>query len=144
VVSRRYNTVNLLRTIEEILGFGPLGLNDAVQPPMTAVFSVRRKQWTYEAIVPAVLRSTELPLPAEKKSTTAAPAFPQHDAEYWAEQTRGFDFSVEDRLDSARFNVILWNGLKDNNKPYPAERDGRNLRKNRAIVLRDPKKSKNR
>jgi hypothetical protein len=68
---------------------------------------------------------------------------PRHDAAYWSEQTKGFDFSVEDRVDSAKFNLILWNGLKDGSEPYPAERDGRDLRKNRATVLRDSKQKKN-
>jgi hypothetical protein len=142
VVSRRYSTVNVLRTIEEILGMKPLGLNDAVQPPMTEVFSVRQKSWTYEAAVPAVLRTTQLPLPAEKKSSVLPLVVPRHDAAYWAEQTKDFDFSVEDRVDPAKFNLILWNGLKDGGEPYPAERNGRDLRKNRAAVLRDSKPQK--
>src|SRR5260221_7555559 len=43
VVSRRFNTVSMLRTIEEVLGIKPLGLYDAVQPPMTEVFSAQQK-----------------------------------------------------------------------------------------------------
>ncbi len=144
VISRRYNTVNVLRTIEEILGTKPLGLNDAVQPPMTEVFSIQQKSWTYKAAVPAVLRTTQLPLPSAKKSSALPLVLPQHDAAYWAEQTKDLDFNVEDRVDSAKFNLILWNGLKDGGEPYPEERNGRDLRKNRAAVLRDsqPQKSK--
>jgi DNA-binding beta-propeller fold protein YncE len=139
LVTQRYNTVNLLRTIEEVLGIKPLGLNDAVQPPMTEVFSRRQKKWTYHAAVPAVLRTTKLPLPADKKSATLAPMAPRHDAAYWAEQTEGFDFSVEDKLDSAKFNLILWNGMKGLMQAYPTERDGRDLRKNRPALLRGSK-----
>src|SRR5262249_28990546 len=38
VVSPRYNTVSMLRTIEAVLGIQPMGLNDAVQQPMSEVF----------------------------------------------------------------------------------------------------------
>lgn len=66
----------------------------------------------------------------------------QYDAAYWAEQTKGFDFSTGDGLDSAAFNLILWNGLKDNSEPNPEELRGRDLRKNRRARLGNAKKSK--
>jgi YVTN family beta-propeller protein len=135
VVSRRYNTVSMLRTIEEILGIGRLGLFDALQPPMTAVFSTQQSDWSYSARVPAVLRTTQLPLPPA--SAQEKPAEPRRDFAYWFENTRGFDFSREDRLDSARFNLVLWNGLKGEDQPYPSDRDGRDLRRDRQRLLRD-------
>jgi DNA-binding beta-propeller fold protein YncE len=143
VISKRFNTVTLLRTMEEILGIKPLGLNDALQPPMAQVFSTKQTAWNYTARVPAVLRSTKLPLPAPVAKAVARNAgpFPAHDAAYWAEQTNGFDFSSEDKLDSDRFNQVLWNGLKGSEQPYPAERDGRDLRKHRSAILRDHKKN---
>ncbi len=144
VVSRYFTTVSLLRTIEEILGMKPLGLNDAFDEPMAEVFSTQQKSWTYQATVPAVLHTTQLPLPApeQKSSALSTWAVPRHDAAYWAAQTRGFDFSVEDKLDTERFNQILWNGLKDQDA-YPSERDGSDLRKNRPALLRNYNKSNN-
>ena len=50
--------------MEEVLGIKPLGLNDALQPPMSEVFSMKQATWNYKARVPAILRSTKLPLPA--------------------------------------------------------------------------------
>ena len=50
--------------MEEVLGIKPLGLNDALQPPMAEVFSTQQATWTYKARVPAILRTTKLPLPA--------------------------------------------------------------------------------
>jgi hypothetical protein len=44
---------------------------------------------------------------------------PKHDAAYWANATRGFDFSDADRVPPARFNEVLWHGLMAS-KPYPA------------------------
>jgi YVTN family beta-propeller protein len=145
LVSRRFNTVTFLRTIEEILGLQPLGLNDALQPPMAEIFSPHPSAWTYRAKVPAVLRTTKLPLPAagagERPADVATPA---HDAAYWTGVTRGFDFSQEDKLDSESFNLVLWNGLRQDGAPYPMERTGVDLRKGRAALLRDRKKSKDR
>jgi len=82
---------------------------------------------TYTAKAPAVLRSTQLPLPP---SADAAMVLPAHDSEYWAQQTAGFDFSGEDKLDAEQFNRVLWTGLMGG-KPYPEERDGQDLRKRR-------------
>jgi hypothetical protein len=68
VVSTRYSTVNMLRTIEDLLGIQPLGLNDGLQRPMSDVFTRELKTWNYTPIIPEVLRSTKLPLP---RPTTA-------------------------------------------------------------------------
>lgn len=144
VVSTHYTTVSMLRTIEDVLGMGPMGINDAVVEPMADVFTTELKPWTYTAIVPEVLRTTKLPVPGNTSSssgassgTEASPgaALPRHDAAYWAAKTRGFDFSVEDKIDSAKFNRILWQGLVGKEVPYPTVRDGRDLRRNRDQLL---------
>jgi DNA-binding beta-propeller fold protein YncE len=62
VVSTRYTTVNVVKTIEAILGIGPIGLNDAVAAPMSEVFDRAADRWSYEATVPEILRTTQLPL----------------------------------------------------------------------------------
>jgi hypothetical protein len=142
VVSNHYTTVSMLRTIEEVLGLQPMGLNDALQPPMTDVFSQQKSNWTYTARVPDVLRSTKLPLaPAATQSGAAATVTaPVRDARYWAEKTRGFDFSVEDKIDSAAFNLVLWEGLKGGKTSYPAERDGIDRSKHRGEFLKEQRK----
>jgi DNA-binding beta-propeller fold protein YncE len=137
VVSERYNTVSILRTIEDVLGLQPLGLYDALQQPMAEVFSTEQAAWTYSARVPAILRTTQLPIPAASPEEKKSQVRPGHDRSYWAEKTRGFDFSAEDKLDSAQFNLVLWNGLKGEDQPYPTERDGRDLSKNRKRLLRE-------
>jgi DNA-binding beta-propeller fold protein YncE len=141
LVSERYSTVNMLRTMEEILGMEPLGLNDSAAEPMTAVFDRNTDAWDYQAIVPAVLRSTRLPLPpatAERATSgeTLADVGPRHDASYWSAKTEGMDFSVEDRVDTARFNRILWSGLMGDGVPFPDNPKPRNLRQHRARLLR--------
>ena len=142
LVSKRFNTVTLLRTMEEVLGIKPLGLNDALQPPMSEVFSTHQATWNYHAQVPEILHTTKLPLPAAKAEYRPV-VEPSHDAAYWAGKTKGFDFSAEDKLDSESFNMVLWKGLKGESQPYPSDRDGRDLSKNREEMLRDLRKSKN-
>jgi DNA-binding beta-propeller fold protein YncE len=119
VVPERYTTVSMIRTIEEILGLEPLNLHDAHVRPMAAAFDLNNAKWSYRARVPAILRTTALPLP--KASRNAAVLRPAHDAAYWAAKTKGFDFTAEDRLDTGLYNRILWEGLKGK-RPYPVRR----------------------
>jgi DNA-binding beta-propeller fold protein YncE len=142
LISKRFNTVTLLRTMEEVLGIKPLGLNDALQPPMSAVFSTRQATWDYKARVPAILRTTQLPLPAETAEGRPGTVEPSHDASYWASKTKDFDFSAEDKLDSESFNMVLWKGLKGESQPYPSDRDGRDLSKHREELRRDLRKTR--
>ena len=137
VISHRYATVNMVRTIEEVLGMGPMGLNDALAEPMADVFDIAHADWTYDARVPAALRTTALPLPPRTAAEAAAVAgclVRSRSAAYWAAVMAGQNFAEEDRLDTARFNLALWRGLKGQT-PYPAARDGRNLRAGRRGLL---------
>src|SRR5260370_34745695 len=72
VISRPFNTVSMVRTIEELLGLEPMGLTDGLARPMADAFEARSRPrpWTYKAIVPAVLRRTDIPLPPAPPSTT--------------------------------------------------------------------------
>jgi len=134
VVSKRYTTVNMIKTIEAVLGFGPLGLNDALAAPMADVFDPAKPDWTFTAQVPAVLRTTQLPLPPPTSAEAACPGAPPRSSDYWAQAMAGQDFSQEDHLDTVRFNRALWRGLRGD-APYPTRRDGRDLREGRAALL---------
>ncbi|HEU5411018.1 MAG TPA: bifunctional YncE family protein/alkaline phosphatase family protein [Candidatus Acidoferrales bacterium] len=140
VISAHYTTVSVLRTIEDILGMKPMGINDAVAEPMADVFTTEYKPWTYTTAVPQILCSTQLPVCKTQNGATSGAtgvyAKPRHDAAYWAAKTKGMDFTVEDKIDSAKFNRIIWQGLMGNDAPYPAERSGRDLRENRAELLK--------
>lgn len=141
VVSGHYTTVNTLRTIEDILGMKPMGINDGVAEPMADMFTTEYKPWTYTAAVPQILCSTQLPVckarSGASSGATGAYAKPRHDAAYWAAKTKGMNFSVEDKIDSAKFNRIIWRGLMGEDAPYPAERSGRDLREHRTTLLRE-------
>lgn len=126
VVPQRYTTVNMLRTIEDILGIEPMSINDAYQRPMSAVFDLKQKNWSFTAVPSALLRETKLPLPEAAAAPPHAALTPAHDAAWWSAKTAGYNWSTEDRLDSAVFNRVLWEGLAPG-KPYPAARSGKDL-----------------
>ncbi len=148
VISERYTTVNVLRTIEDVLGLPTLGLNDGMADPMGAVFDLDQTSWTFEPHVPEVLRTTDLPLPPESPESpesdatnaTNCQARPARSAAYWQEAMKGQDFSEEDRLDTVRFNKALWQGLKGNT-PLPTDHRGEDLSRNRAERLAEFRKT---
>ncbi len=109
VVSTPYTTVDLLHTIESILKLEPGNLNLARARLMTDVFDPSATRWSYDAVVPAALRATSLPLPP---ATAATALPPMRSSAYWQEVMAGQDFRAEDRLDTVRFNAALWRGLK--------------------------------
>ncbi len=145
VVSASYNTLGMYRTIEEILGIPYSNLNDALATPMADVFDENQATWTYSATPSPLLCGTLNTNPPPTNPLPIGPACqslgnvqnfprPNHDAAYWAAATKGMDFSVEDHVDPAQFNRILWQGLMGS-KPYPATPSGLDLRANRAELL---------
>jgi YVTN family beta-propeller protein len=134
VVHERYSTVNMVRTIEDVLGLGHLNLNDEYQRPMTAVFDLNQAAWNYTAVTPEPIAHE---LGVALKQSQLAPAF--HDAqpaEYWTRLTRGFDWSQEDRIPAVLFNQMLWKGLTGG-VPYPAARSGKDLSHNRQALVKE-------
>jgi hypothetical protein len=138
VVSTRYNTLDLLRTMEEVLGLPPMNLNDALARPMTDIFNKTPSPWSFTAAPSAILYNTSLPLPP-KRAGMVVPK-PAHNAKYWARVTKGMDFSTEDRLDPTNFNRILWKGMMGN-KPYPAGLAGIEPRQDREELLERDRRS---
>ena len=133
VVSTPYNTVDFVRTIEDLLGLKQLNLNDSLAVPMTDVFDQTQTNWSFTSQPSALLANTTLPIP-QNLFAGLKPMKPAHDATYWAEATKGMDFSAEDRIDFGKYNLLLWKGMMGD-KPYPATPTGLNLRQNRAELL---------
>jgi hypothetical protein len=132
VVSERYTTVSLVHTIEAVLGLKSSSLYAAASAPMSEVFDPAQPAWTYHALVPAILRTSTLPVPASTATNTPAPgtlAFDTHNSKYWQKRLGDMDYDAEDKLDVVRFNRELWRGMMGN-RPYPETRSGLNLRKN--------------
>ncbi|MGI9071663.1 MAG: bifunctional YncE family protein/alkaline phosphatase family protein [Bryobacteraceae bacterium] len=135
VVSSYYTTVNMIRTIEDVLGLEHLNLNTATERPMTDVFDLKQKDWTFDAVPSAVLGNTKLPIADSARKTAQSGAHMRlaHDAAYWAAKTNQFDFRGEDRVDAQEFNRIIWQGLMS--RPYPTERSQFDLRLHREKLL---------
>ncbi|MFN7997180.1 MAG: hypothetical protein U0Q18_26430 [Bryobacteraceae bacterium] len=141
VVSTRYNTVNLIRTIEEVLNIPNLktalhlpawmNLNDALAAPMTDIFNSTPGTWSFTATPSPLLYNTSLPLPPQVGLVVPKPA---HNAKYWARVTKGMDLTDADEVDGGSFNRILWKGMMGN-KPYPSAPTGLDLREKRQELL---------
>jgi DNA-binding beta-propeller fold protein YncE len=117
VVSQFYTTINVLRTIEDILGLEHLNFHTATARPMSAVFDLKQSAWGFQAEPSNYLYPTDLPVPRKPGASALRST---HDADYWAAATAQFDFSKEDNLgDPDAFNRIIWKGLKGD-LPYPA------------------------
>jgi DNA-binding beta-propeller fold protein YncE len=134
VVSTQHNTIDFIRTMEEVLGIPPMNLNDALARPMAGIFNKTPSAWSFTAVPSPYLYATDLKqnLPAKLASMVVPKS--THDAKYWARVTKGMDFATEDKMDFARYNRILWKGLMGD-KPYPATSTKKDLRKNRKEYL---------
>jgi len=125
VVSTRYSTISMLRTMGDILGLEKLDIQIADTPPMTDVFDTRRQSWSYTAVPSQVLLThTQLPIPGKDALLKHAGLAPRllHDAAWWARVTQKFDFSREDLNDEAAYNRVLWVGTMGV-APYPGRGD---------------------
>jgi YVTN family beta-propeller protein len=142
VVSDYFTTVSMVRTIESVLGLSSNSIFTGLTQPMSSVFDLSKPDWNYTAIVPEILRGSQLPLPARTAQNGGA-AFPKwasrfskptHPASYWERKLGDQHYEVEDQLDTNHFNRELWKGLMGS-RPYPTKRDGRDLRANRESLL---------
>jgi DNA-binding beta-propeller fold protein YncE len=139
-ISTNYNTVNVLRTMEDLLGINHLNQSDANAAPMADAFTRIPDFTPYSAIVPGDLCAPPVDpnlVPACKTaSARVTPRLPElHDAAWWAENLKGFDFHDADRVDFEAYNRVLWKGLMGDT-PYPTVRSGLDLRNNRAQLLK--------
>ena len=124
VVKTRYTTVSMLRTMSDILGLEHLDLQIETIPPMTDVFDLAQAGWSFKA-VPAAALLTETTLPIKDKQAlmqqrglVGKHLAPLHDAAWWAEKTKQFDFRKADLNDPAAYNQVLWAGTMSG-RSYP-------------------------
>jgi YVTN family beta-propeller protein len=125
VVHTMYNSTNVLRTIEDILGVDHLGLNDANALPMSDLFIKQPNLQPYTALIPGILCEPPVDpdlVPACKNPqghTITRAITSLHDGKWWAQMTKGFNFNHPDMINSDQFNRILWRGTMGDDKPYP-------------------------
>ncbi|NDJ23328.1 beta-propeller fold lactonase family protein [Nostoc sp. B(2019)] len=140
VVSTNYNTVSVMRTMEDLLNIGYLGMNDANAKPMSDAFTREPDFTPYTAILPGNLCAEPVdpnlvPACRDKNVEKTAVVPSLHNKQWWAQATKDFYFEVEDKVDPEKFNRVLWAGIKGDTAPYPNERSHVNLSQNRAPLL---------
>jgi len=114
VDSTNYNQVSMFRTIEQILGVGPLNQLDAAATPMQSCFTTQPDR------TPFVARPNRVPLD-ELNPPLEALAPP---ARYWAEQSLALELDEVDEADEDTFNRVLWHSVKGADRPYPGSAAG--------------------
>jgi YVTN family beta-propeller protein len=99
------NTTDVLRTIEEILGLESLSQFDYFGRPLRDIWTSDPDLRPYTALVPAQS--------LDEVNQRGAPG---------ARESEHLDLHVEDAIDDAKFNQILWKAIKGPNTPYPGAR----------------------
>ncbi|MBN2031328.1 bifunctional YncE family protein/alkaline phosphatase family protein [bacterium] len=109
VISTYYSQINMVRTMENILGIPPMNQFDMAAEPMTDCFTETPDFTPYEAL-PNNIRLDELNPPLE--SLSGEPL-------YWAKMSLEQDLDDVDRIDEDTFNRIIWHSVKGYDVPYP-------------------------
>lgn len=109
VVSTYYSQINMVRTIENILGIPPMNQLDLSAEPMTDCFTTTPDFTPYMAI-PSNIRLDELNPALESLGEKER---------YWAEKSMEQDLDDVDRIDEDTFNRIIWHAMKGYDTPYP-------------------------
>ncbi len=129
LVHTTYNTVNALRTVEDLLGLPPLGLTDANAAPMSEVFAETPNLQPYTAIIPGSLCAAPVHpdlvpecFSPNNRSLRTRRIGQLHDSAWWAKQTAGMDFRQPDHLDSGAYNALLEYGITGHGKPPVASK----------------------
>lgn len=131
VVSERYSTVNVLATIEDILGTDHLSIYDAYQRPMSAVFDLAQQHWTFAATEPVPFAAA---FTGGRRAAKPAAFHFRRTPAYWARVTRAMRWDREDENPAPLIERIYWNGLNPG-VAWPKRRSGDDLRKGRAKLL---------
>jgi DNA-binding beta-propeller fold protein YncE len=141
VVHTFYNTVSMLRTIEEILGAEPLGFTDANAATMDDVFTTKPDFTPFEYTIPGALCAApvdpslvpECRQPDARKSPVVAD---RHNGSWWAAQTRNLNLADVDAVDQEKYNRILWVGIVGEGIAYPSRRNQEDFAKHRWGLLK--------
>ncbi len=111
VDSTFYNQVNLVRTIEQILGLPPMNRMDVAAAPMRNAFVTKADPAPFTALQPAVIAALNPPVSSLSGIERA-----------WAEASAKMDFSVPDvEANRPLLNRDLWYAVKGFDVTYPGD-----------------------
>lgn len=97
-----YSTSSMLRTIELILGIGPMSQYDAAAEPMWRSFAKNADM--------AVFNRKPLQVDINEKNSVE---------NAWQRKSEKFDFSKEDRIPDREFTEVIWKAVKGENALVP-------------------------
>jgi hypothetical protein len=97
-----YTTTSLLRTMELILGLPPMTQYDAPAVPLWRCMNNTASH------PPFVTRPCQIDL--NEKNTAQ---------NMWQRKSEKFDFTMEDRVNDAEFNEVIWKAVKGLDSPCP-------------------------
>ncbi len=109
VISAYYSQINMVRTIENILGLPPMNKLDLYSEPMSECFQEIPDFTPYDAV------TNNIPLDSLNPALSAL----RGDALYWAKKSLEQDLDDVDRIEEDVFNRIIWHAVRGYDVPYP-------------------------
>jgi YVTN family beta-propeller protein len=111
VVDNYYSQLNVMRTIEQILGLPPMNQMDMTATPMYDVFTNKPNHQPY------TVRQNQIPL----TTVNPAPAQLSGAAKAWAQWASVQNYKTEDMVNMAQFNRDIWYSSNNFTVPYPGD-----------------------
>jgi YVTN family beta-propeller protein len=109
VISTYYSQINMVRTIENILGLSPMNQLDLSAEPMADCFTETPDLKPYKAV------RNNIPLDELNPPLVSLSGVQL----YWAKKSMEQDLDDFDRIDEDIFNRIIWHSVKGYDRPYP-------------------------
>jgi len=109
VISTYYSQINMVRTMENIMGIPPMNQLDMTAEAMLDCFTSTPDYKPYKAV------KNNIPLDQLNPSLNALSG----DQLYWAKKSMEQDLEDVDRIDEDVFNQIIWHAVKGYDRPYP-------------------------
>jgi YVTN family beta-propeller protein len=109
VISTYYSQINMVRTIEDMLGLPPMNQLDLSAEPMSDCFTEKPDFRPYKAL------RNKIPLDQLNPPLVSLSG----DQLYWAKKSMEQDLDDIDRIDEDVFNRIIWHSVKGYERPYP-------------------------
>ena len=109
VVSTYYSQINMVRTMENILGIPPMNQLDKAAEPMSDCFT-ETPDFTPYQVVQSNIPPDEVNPPLSGLSGKQLS---------WAKKSLEQDLDDYDRIDEDTFNRIIWHAMKGYDRPYP-------------------------
>ena len=109
VISTYYSQINMVRTIENILGLPPMNQLDLSAEAMADCFTGKPDFESYKSV------ENNIPLDELNPPLVSLAG----DQLYWARKSMEQDLDDVDRIDEEVFNRVIWHSVKGYDRPYP-------------------------